>query len=61
MGHFDLGPQLSALAGLKKAIEAQTNSTDKQSIVMTRLTWAAVILAIVQTGASVIQLWLTFR
>ena len=51
----------SAVQHLRDATKLQTDAANRQSRVMTRLTWTTVVLAIVQAGASVIQVWLAFR
>lgn len=43
---------------LHETIKTQIEATDRQTQVMTRLTYAAVVLAIVQTGAAIVQVWL---
>lgn len=51
----------SELKQLHDTIEEQISATNKQSRVMGFLTWAAVILAVVQTIGMVVQVWLAFR
>lgn len=46
---------------LHQTIKQQIDATDRQSSVMTRLTWAAVALAVIQVIAAIIQVWLSFR
>ena len=46
---------------LHDTIEVQIKATNRQSRIMFWLTCAAVLLAIVQTGSSVAQIWLAFR
>lgn len=51
----------STISLLHKTIKEQIEATDRQSNVMTKLTYAAVVLAIVQTGAAIVQVWLALR
>ena len=46
---------------LHETIKQQIEATDRQTRTMTRLTYAAVVLAIVQTGAAIVQVWLAIK
>ncbi|GAB7026399.1 hypothetical protein JCM15764A_16470 [Geotalea toluenoxydans] len=43
------------------SIRRLIDATNKSSSAMTRLTYVALILAAVQAGAAIIQVWLAFR
>lgn len=49
-----------AITNLHKTIQKQIEAMNRQSRTMFWLTWAAVLLAVVQTGSSMIQVWFTF-
>ncbi len=46
---------------LHKTIKMQIESTEKQSKLITRLTWTAVFLGLVQVIGMLVQIWISFK
>lgn len=49
------------LSVLHETIAAQIKATNRQSVIFSRLTWAAVFLGFVQAAGTVVQVWLAVR
>jgi hypothetical protein len=46
---------------LHETIRLQIESTNKQSKVITRLTWTAVFLGLVQVFGMIVQIWISLK
>ena len=54
-------PVAPSVDALHETIRAQIEATNRQSIVFTRLTWIAVVLAIIQVLGMLVQIWVSLK